>query len=306
MELIMNPRPLLVMGSLSLVVFIGSSAQQRRHNMAEFDTQGGKTIIKPYSNGVLDTVLVFDEKNSKKVSRRRAEGVRPFRPILSQRYQDDQTSQRNTSQKSHNDYDENAFNAFEEMIKRYGKTLERYQKQTEQYAKQVERYAQEVERQSKRLQELLDKHSQDIERHIKEAEQQVLMYQQNFKNFKQPPPPDIPLPPAPYPPEYQHDELKIDSLRQRMHRYFDELREVLRQHEWQSFRLDTTDRYPLNPQDYDRWINDFNRAYLQAQSALEHAMRSFERVRNMLEQLQPQLEEFKRNHDRKRRTPDER
>ncbi len=304
----MNPRTLFVMGALFLVVFIGSSAQQRRQNIAEFDTLGGKTIIKLYSNGVLDTVLVFDKKNehSKKVSRRRVEGVRPLRPNLSQRYQEDQTSQRSTSQKSHNDYDENAFNAFDEMFTRYGKTLERYQKQTEQYAKQVERYAQEVERYSKRLQELLDKHSQDVERHIKEAEQQVLMHQQNFKNFKQPTPPDIPLPPAPYPPEYQHDDMRFDSLRQKMQRYFDELREVLRQHEWQSFRLDTTDRNQFEPQDYNRLINEFKRVYLQAQSTLEHAMRSFEIVRKMLEQLQPQLEEFKRNLDRKRRTPDDR
>ncbi|KXB97464.1 MAG: hypothetical protein AA908_06285 [Chlorobi bacterium NICIL-2] len=304
----MMRRQMIVLVGVFLLALAASSAQQRRHNMAIFDTLAGKTVIKLYSKGVLDTIIVLDYKpptknnmlqsrqEAKKSSRERT--TSPTAPAFPDKSHANRSHQQDDA--SWNAMVHQGAEALEswKKIERYLQQAAEYRKQAERYAKDVEHYAKEAERYAKEA-ERLAKEGILSPQQSQRFNQDAPAHPQPDDRVAQPPhrlyPPEIQLPPAPR--FEKHSQL--DSVWQQLQPQLDHIRDLLRQYDWQSYAQDTAVGQVFDPRMFDRMIDDFNAAYQQALIELENFNKRYlEQLRQLIEQLQPQLEQLRRELER--------
>ncbi|RMF35866.1 MAG: hypothetical protein D6747_01620 [Chlorobiota bacterium] len=304
----MIPRQMRALIGMFALVLVGTSAQQRQHDMAIFDTLAGKTVIKLYSKGVLDTIIVWDKKSpaknnsvqsrqeTNKFSRERT--TSPTAPTFPDKSRADRSRQQDDA--SWNALVNHGTEALEYLkkIKQYWQQAAEYRKQAERYAKNAEHYAKAAERCAKEA-ERLAKEPKVSPQQSQRFNQDAPAHPQLDDRVAQPPlllyPPEIQLPPAP---RFEEDA-QLDSVRQRMQRELDNIRDFLRQQHWQSYTQDTAVGQVFDLNALDRMIKDFEAAYQQALSDFDAiTKRSIEQLRKMMEQLQPKLEQLHRELER--------
>lgn len=113
-----------------LLLGVLAVAQGNRHNEARFDTLGGKRVIKLYSDGKLDTIIVLDTKKPATPPRAR------------QHIQPERTSD----------------SAWHMQSNRHMLQLEEYARQAERYAQEAKRYARKAEQYARRAQEFAQRY----------------------------------------------------------------------------------------------------------------------------------------------------
>ncbi len=302
----MIPRQMIALTGMFALVLTGTFAQQRQHDMAIFDTLAGKTVIKLYSKGVLDTIIVWDKKSpaknnsvqSRQETNKSSRTTSPTAPTIPDKSRAHRSRQQDDA--SWNALVNRATEALEysKKIKQYWQQAAEYRKQAERYAKNAEHYAKEAERYAKEA-ERLAKEPNLSPQQSQQSNQDVPAHPQPDDRVAQPPhllyPPEIQLPPAP---RFEEDA-QLDTMRQRMQRELDHIRDLLRWQNWQSYSQDTALGQVFDLNALDRKIKDFEAAYQRALSDFDAIIkRSIEQLRKMMERLEPLLEQHRRELER--------
>lgn len=249
----------MVLRAVMGVLLIGTLAvaQERRHNEARFDTMGGKSVIKLYSYGKLDTIIVLDKKKPAATGRT------------------SQLMQRKRTNDLQGDWD----------TEWYKRRSEEYARQAKEYARKAEQYARQAERYARRALEFAQQHGRSQNDSLSSPPLE------HDENFVFPPPAIVP------PPEIPNDaklRRQLEKSIQQFKRAWEEYRRLIPQlHDTTKLERFSPNQIEQLDEAMRRWFDTALKT-LEQYSSLSNSIRRWTKeVESQLERLRELLKQYR-------------